>query len=391
MGPKPFSRGKIERMKIGLVCPYDFFRHGAVQKLVALLDEELTARGHDVRIITPRPRNFDGDPPARTIFVGRSTKWNTPLNTTLEVGMSFETDALEEMLAKEQFDVIHVHEPEVPVIGAQIAARAESPIIATFHATVPETAFGKTIEMFRIPFSRSLFRKIAAMTAVSESAARFVREWSGQEVRIVPNYIDLKMYRSAKAIKRDDHTILYIGRLEKRKGVKYLLQAFAELAAKDSKIRLVIAGDGSERERLEEWVQDNNVHRVKFLGAVSEERKVKLLHQARVFCSPAIFGESFGVVLLEAMAAGTPTVAGDNAGYACVMKDRGLLSLVNPKDTSDFARRLELFMRDEAIRETWLEWANKYVEQFDSLPVIDQYEEVYRKVAHKKHKVRELL
>src|SRR5690606_25048908 len=102
---------------------------------------------------------------------GRSTKWNTPLSTTLEVGASFEPNGMEEMLEAEDFDIINVHEPEVPVLGAQIAARASCPIVATFHATVPETTVGKTIEMFRIPFSRSLFRRLAAMTAVSDSAA----------------------------------------------------------------------------------------------------------------------------------------------------------------------------------------------------------------------------
>jgi len=367
-------------MKIGLVCPYDFFRHGAVQKLVALLDEELTSRGHDVRIITPRPRDYDGEAPARTIFIGRSTKWNTPLKTTLEVGMSFEPSGLVEMLEDENFDVIHVHEPEIPVLGAQIAARANCPIIATFHATLPETLMARTVELFRIPYSRSIFRNLAAMTAVSESAAKFVREWSGQKVTLVPNYIDISTYRKNKNIKRDENTILYVGRLEKRKGVKYLLQAFSELSERDKKVKLFIAGDGPERERLEDWVENQKVPRVKFLGAVSEEKKVSLLRTASLFCSPAIYGESFGVVLLEAMAAGAPTIAGDNAGYQCVMKDRGLLSLVNPKDTSDFARRLEVFLRDLELRNLWLDWANKYVEQFDIIPVIDQYELVYKSV-----------
>lgn len=373
-------------MKIGLVCPYDFFRHGAVQKLIQLLDQELTERGHDVRIITPRPRNYDGEAPDRTIFVGRSTKLNTPLKTTLELGVSFEPNGLEEMLAKENFDVINVHEPEVPVLGAQIAARANAPIVATFHATVPDTAMGKTIEMFRIPFSRSLFRRLAAMTAVSDSAAKFVRDWSGQDITIVPNYIDLQLYRGAKEYKRDNNTILYLGRLEKRKGVKYLLKAFAELAQHDSKVKLVIAGDGPERDKLEDWVYTHEVPRVSFLGAVTEKKKLQLLKTASVYCSPAIFGESFGVVLLEAMAAGTPTVAGDNSGYRCVMKERGLLSLVNPKDVDDFARRLEVFLRDQEVRRVWLDWANQYVEQFDSDKVIDQYEAVYKRVLreHKK-------
>jgi phosphatidyl-myo-inositol alpha-mannosyltransferase len=372
-------------LKIGLVCPYDFFRHGAVQKLVQLLDKELTERGHDVRIITPRPRNYKGDPPPRTIFVGQSAKWNTPINTTLEVGISFETDGLEDMLNDEHFDIIHVHEPEVPVLGAQIAARANCPIVATFHATFPETPVGRTIELFRIPFARSIFKNIAAMTAVSDTAARFVREWSDRPITLVPNYVDLAYYgKKPRNVKRDDHTILYIGRLEKRKGVKHLLQAFAELAERDDKVKLVIAGDGSERFRLESWVEDHAVPRVAFLGAVDEDTKLRLLHESALFCSPAVFGESFGVVLLEAMAAGTPIVAGDNPGYACVMKERGLLSLVNPHDTHDFARRLELLLYDAQLRELWLNWAAEYVKRFDSKPVIDQYEAVYHDVSKRK-------
>jgi len=367
-------------MKIGLVCPYDFFRHGAVQKLIQVLDAELTSRGHDVRIITPRPQGYDGEPPSRTLFVGRSTKWNTPLNTTLEVGANFIPSDLEEMLEAEKFDIINVHEPEVPVLGAQIAARASCPIVATFHATVPDNTVGKTIELFRIPYARSIFKNLAAMTAVSDSAARFVREWSGQEITIVPNYIDLHVYQDTDEIKRDPHTILYLGRLEKRKGVKYLLKSFAVLAERDSKVKLIIAGDGSEREKLEDYVVSHEIPRVSFLGAVTEKQKVKLLKQAAVYCSPAIYGESFGVVLLEAMAAGTPTVAGDNPGYACVMKDRGLLSLVNPKDTDDFARRLELFLRDQDVRKVWLDWAQDYVQEFDSEKIINQYEDVYKKV-----------
>lgn len=374
-------------MKIGLVCPYDFMRPGGVQKLIETLDTELTARGHDVRVITPRPPHYKGDPPARTIFVGRSTKWNTPMSTTLEVGASFEPSDLEEMLEAENFDIINVHEPEVPVLGAQIAARADCPIIATFHATIPNTAMGKTIEFFRIPYARSIFKKLAAMTAVSDSAARFVRDWSGQEITIVPNYIDIHMYRGSEQYKRDPNTILYLGRLEKRKGVKYLLKSFAKLAEHDDAVKLVIAGDGSEREKLEDWVDNNEVPRVTFLGAVSEEAKVELLRSAAVFCSPAIYGESFGIVLLEAMAAGTPTVAGDNPGYKCVMVDRGLLSLANPKDTDDFARRLEVFLRDEEVRKTWLDWAGPYVEQFDSVKIIDQYETVYKQVLHGHKKV----
>ena len=366
-------------MKIGLVCPYDFFRHGAVQKLVQQLDKELVVRGHDVRIITPRPRSYKGEVPERMIFVGQSAKWNTPLNTTNEFGMTLELSELEDMLKDEHFDLLNVHEPEIPILGAQIAARADCPIVATFHATVPETAVGKVTELIRIPYARSIFKNLAAMTAVSDSAARFIREWAELPVTIVPNYVDIPYYNKAPAgTIRDQHKILYIGRLEKRKGVKYLLHAFKELAERDSKVTLTIAGDGGDRDKLEQWVSDNDVPRVTFLGNVDEATKLRLLHEAWLFCSPAIYGESFGIVLLEAMAAHVPTVAGDNPGYACVMKERGLLSLVNVKETEEFTRRLELLMHDDAMRKLWLDWADEEIKQYDLKTVIDQYEAVYK-------------
>lgn len=367
-------------MKIGLVCPYDFFRQGGVQKLVEQLDSELTQRGHDVRIITPKPRAYKGKTPERTIFIGQSTKWNTPINTTLEVAMSLDMTEMEEILEREHFDLLHVHEPEVPILGAQIAARAHSPIVATFHATHPENAAGKSIEFFRVPYARSIYKNLAAMTAVSESAARFVRDWSKQEVVIVPNYVDIEYYSNPpKNVERDTNNILYVGRLEKRKGVKYLLLAFKELVERNPNITLTIAGDGGEREKLEAWVDDNIVPNVTFLGNVDEQTKLKLLHEAWLFCSPAIYGESFGIVLLEAMASGVPTIAGDNPGYACVMKDRGLLSLVNVKETEEFARRLELLMHDDAMRKLWLSWAKEEIKQYDLKKVVDQYEAVYKK------------
>lgn len=367
-------------MKIGLVCPYNLFRGGGVQEMVLCLADELRERGHEVKIITPRPYGYKGEPPEGMIFAGQSAKWNTPIKTTLEVGGSFDVGDLGEMLVEEDFDVLHVHEPEVPILGAQVAAKATCPIVATFHAMLPETPVARTIEVFRIPYARSIFKNIAFMTAVSEPAATFVREWSGQDITIIPNCIDVASYSTTKrssAARRPN--IVYIGRLEKRKGVRYLLQAFAELAAQDEAVSLIIAGDGPERERLETWTSDNQVPRVSFVGYVDDKAKHQLLRDATVFCSPAIYGESFGIVLLEAMAAGVPIVAGDNPGYASVLQGRGELSLVNPKDTAEFARRLRLMLHDQPLRDMWQAWAAEYISRFDIAVVVSEYEKMYER------------
>lgn len=378
-------------MKIGLVCPYDIFRAGGVQEHVLAQAAELRLRGHAVKIITPRVRKHHAKPPVDTLFVGNSTKLKTPIKTTLEVGLTMNRTAIDDLLSKERFDILHIHEPEVPMIGAQIIAKANCPVVATFHAIYPDTAMGRTMESFRVPFARSMFSKLASLTAVSEAAALFVREQTDQPVTIVPNGIDLKKYRSISDESRvqdseltTPKTILYVGRLEKRKGVRYLLKAYAELMETRSDVALIIAGDGGLRKGLEDFVQSNKLPNVQFLGFVDEESKLKLLKQSTIFCSPALYGESFGIVLLEAMASGAVIVAGNNMGYAGVMKDTGRISLIDPKNTEEFSRRLDLLLDDELLRTVWLDWAAGYIKQFDYVKVVDSYLEIYKKTLTKK-------
>lgn len=373
-------------MKIGIVCAYDMFRGGGVQEHVLAQAAELRRRGHIVKIITPRPRGFQGDSPRHTIFIGNSTKVRTPIKTSLELGMNFTRDAVDDLLASEQFDLLHIHEPEVPILGAQIIAKAECPIVATFHAVHPETPMARTIETFRIPYSRSIFIRLSAMTAVSDVAAVFVRDRSHQKVAIIPNGIDLNKYKFHKD--RAHHKvreIFYIGRLEKRKGVRYLIEAYRLLREERDNVQLVIAGDGPERERLEMMVADYEIPGVTFLGHIDEKQKLHHLQRCDLFCSPALYGESFGIVLLEAMASGAVIVGGDNPGYASVMTDRGKWSLVNPKDAGEFARRLDVMLFDEEMRGLWLEWAEPYIKSFSYENIVDMYEELYQRTLKRVH------
>lgn len=344
---------------------------------------ELQKRGYNVKILTPKPRTKSdaNQLPVETIYIGNSTKVKTPLKTSLELGASFKRDEVDDMLEEEKFDLLHIHEPEVPLLGAQIVAKATCPIVATFHAIHPETPLAWTIGTMRIPYSRSIFSRLTELTAVSDAAAGFIRERTEREVRIIPNGIDLNKYAfKPQAKPPKNKTILYIGRLEKRKGVIYLLKAYAALAKTHDDVSLQLVGDGELRDSFEEYIKSHKIPRVSFLGYVSEAEKFKLLHQATVFCSPAIYGESFGIVLLEAMASGTVTVAGDNIGYSGVMNGTGRLSLVNPKQTAEFARRLEVMLEDEAVRKSWLDWAKETVQQYDYPKIVDQYEVVYRSV-----------
>jgi len=367
-------------MKIGIVCPYAINKHGGVQEVILSLRDGLISKGHSVKIITPSPRiKGVAEAPEGVIYIGSSTDFRSPMRTTTQVSNVVDNELIDGILAKEKFDILHFHEPWQPLLSRQLLQRSTSVNIATFHSKLPETMMSRTVIKVVTPYLKSVMQYLHELTAVSNSGAEYAAGLTDQPITIIPNGIDLAKYRMAgKPRPSSQKTILFIGRLERRKGAKYLLQAFQLLAQDNPDVRLIIAGDGPERERLEMLADDLKLTNIEFLGFVSEELKMKLLHDTDLLCSPAVYGESFGIVLLEAMATGTVCVAGNNSGYNDVMQGIGQLSLVNPHDTEEFARRLHLLLNEEALRKVWREWAAEYVKQFSYPRVVDQYEELYR-------------
>ncbi len=366
-------------MKIGLVCPYNINKQGGVLEVVLALKSGLEERGHKVKIITPQPRNkVPIIHPDDIIFFGSSTDFRSPSHTTAQVSSIAGIEHLDDILETEQFDILHFHEPWVPFLSRQILQRSTSVNIATFHAKIPETLMSRTVIKVVTPYLKSVMRYLHVYTAVSDSGAEYVAGLTDEPITIIPNGIDLKKYNQVKPKKEHKtKTILYVGRLERRKGVKYLLQAYQLLAQDNPDIKLLIAGDGPDREKLELLTEDLHLPNVTFLGYVTEELKLELLAEADLFCSPAIFGESFGIVLLEAMATGAVCVAGNNSGYSDVMQELGGLSIVNPLDAQEFARRLDLLLNRDDLRALWQSWAVEYVKQFSYPHIVDRYEELY--------------
>jgi len=368
-------------MKIGLVCPYNMFQFaGGVQEVVLQLQKQLNERGHDTKIITPRPRAHLSAAPEGMILVGRSAKMNTPFATMVDFGFEADPGEIENILKKENFDILHFHEPWIPLLSMQILSRSKAINIATFHGTPPQDIMSKSFLNMVIPYTKSVLKYLHGYTSVSECAAAYIRSLTNEEVKIIPNGVDLDIYKPIERYKRDSgkKRILYLGRLEKRKGVKYLIMAYDRLRESYGNVELIIAGKGVKQRSLERYVELNDIPDVKFLGYVTDQQKLRLMNEADVYCSPAPFGESFGIVLLEAMAIGTPAVAGNNPGYASVMKDTGLVSLVTPQVTEDFAQRLELMLFSKPIRKAWLDWATKDIEQYSFNKITDQYEAVYK-------------
>lgn len=376
-------------MRIGIICPYNYFRPGGVQMCVQSIAAELKNRGHYVRVIVPRPRVVPDDIDDNIIMLGGSTEFNTPFATKADLSLSISNERIDALFESEKFDVLHFHEPGVPVFGAQLIGRSKTANVGTMHATLPENLFTKSFEKLMTPYAKYIEPRLHAVTAVSVVAKNTALTYApNAEIDIVPNGINIAVYKKTKIDtgNKSLKTIVYIGRLEKRKGVRYLLDAFAQLRREHDGIELIIAGDGRLKTGLQARVKKYDIPDVSFVGFVSDAEKIRLLQTANVYSTPALYGESFGIVLLEAMAASCVVVAGNNPGYASVMTGRGRLSLVNSESTSDFAHRLEMMLYDEDLRAMWLEWAQQDIKQYEYSNIVDQYEVVYAKAIkiHKK-------
>lgn len=360
-------------------------RAGGVGELVVNLRLGLEKKGHTVKIITPRPVGFLGTAPEGYILLGTSTKFTGGLATDGTFTLNVASDEIKKVLNEEQFDVINFHEPWAPILARQMLQVSETVHVGTFHANLVDSAAAKSLVNVFKSYGRSISEKLDYVTAVSPAPARVLLEKDPErklikEICYIPNGIDVKRYQTKPdlAVKHPKmKTILYVGRLEGRKGLKYLLKAYKELSDRTDDVQLLIAGTGPDEQKLRDYIKEFEIPRITFLGFVTDEDKIHQLHRADVFCSAATKGESFGIVLLEAMAAGCPVVAGDNIGYASVMKDTGAISLVNPKDTRDFSRRLEIMLFNEDVRQLWLKWAKQYVKQYDYVHIVDLYEEAY--------------
>ncbi len=370
------------KLKIGLVCPYNITISGGVQLIVMSLADRLSEKGHQVKIITPLPKGHQLTDfhDSRIIFIGKSTDFRSPLHTTVQISTSIYNDRIKQVLTNEKFDVINLHEPWVPFISRQILQKSQAINIGTFHAKIPESVMTRSLVRVVNPYLKSVIEELDGITACSASAAEYVGSLTTKTIKIIPNGIDLSLFKIRKntTINTKHPTILYIGRLETRKGVGYLIEAFRFLYDKYPKVKLLIAGDGPNRSKLEELVKKYRLNsNVKFLGVISDNQKYNLLNKCDLFCSPAIFGESFGIVLLEAMAASAVVVAGNNSGYSELMQGIGKISIVNVKDICSFTDRLEILLFQPELRQVWLNWAKQYSKEYDINEVVIQYESYY--------------
>jgi phosphatidylinositol alpha-mannosyltransferase len=347
-------------MKIGLVSPYDWSYPGGVRDHVWHLANEFIAMGHYVRIMAPAsgPKGKLIEKPV--LKMG----WTTPIpiNGSIARIMLDPSIALRvrRVLQREHFDVIHVHEPLVPGLSQTVLRCSNTVTVGTFHATSYPGIYStsKLAYASTYPFLRPLFRRLWGCIAVSTTALQFVSRYFPADYRVIPNGVNLDRFSQQVAplpqFMDGKQNILFVGRFEKRKGAKYLLRAIPRIRERFPQTRFIFVGEGRLRRGFQQFVERQGWQDVVFSGYVSDSDLPHYFASAHIFCSPATGGESLGIVLLEAMAAGVPIVASNISGYATVVSHGIDGLLTTPRNSEELAIAIGHLLGHEPLRHQFI-------------------------------------
>lgn len=344
-------------MKIGIVSPYDWSYPGGVRDHVSHLADEFIALGHDVRVMAPAS-GVKGKQAEQNIYkMGGTTPF--PINGSIaRIALNPALGRhVRHVLQRERFDVVHLHEPLLPGLSLTVLRYSRALNVGTFHAfarpgmtSTPYLAYASAY-----PFLRPYFRRLAGRIAVSSAAYDFASHYFDGDFRIIPNGVSLDRFSSQAApfpsYMDGKLNILFVGRFEKRKGAKFLLRAIPTIRERFPNTRFIFVGEGRLRSGFQQFVQRRGWQDVIFTGYVPDEDKARYFASAHVFCAPATGGESMGIVLLEAMAAGKPVVATNIAGYSTVITDGTDGLLVPPRDSEALAFTIGRLLENEPLRQ----------------------------------------
>jgi phosphatidylinositol alpha-mannosyltransferase len=364
-------------MRIGMVCPYSFDVAGGVQSHVLQLAKVMLARGHEVSVLAPS--SADTVLPDFVVSAGRAIP--IPYNGSV-ARLQFSPAVhgkVRRWLMQGDFDVLHLHEPNAPSLSMWALRVAEGPIVATFHTSTTKSL---TLTVFQ-GVLRPWHEKIVGRIAVSDVARRWQMEALGSDAVEIPNGVDVASLSSAPLLDgypRPGKTVLFLGRYdEPRKGVTVLLEALPKVVERFPDVQLLIVGHGDEEQlRSEAGEMLRYIH---FLGQVDDAGKASAMRSADVYCAPNMGGESFGIVLVEAMAAGAPVVASDLDAFRRVLRDGEVGSLFPVGDAAALADALIAVLSDDGLRERYVAAASEAVRLYDWSVVASQIMRVYETVA----------
>ncbi|KMO74773.1 alpha-(1-2)-phosphatidylinositol mannosyltransferase [Mycolicibacterium chubuense] len=366
-------------MRIGMVCPYSFDVPGGVQSHVLQLAEVMHAQGHEVSVLAPASPDAEASLPDYVVSGGRAVP--IPYNGSvarLRFGPATHRK-VKKWLQQGDFDVLHLHEPNAPSLSMLALNIAEGPIVATFHTSTTKSL---TLSVFE-PILRPMHEKIVGRIAVSDLARRWQMEALGSDAVEIPNGVDVASFATAPLLDgypRPGRSILFLGRFdEPRKGMAVLIGALPAVVERFGDVEILVVGRGDEDE-LRETAGPLAGH-LRFLGQVDDALKASAMRSADVYCAPHTGGESFGIVLVEAMAAGTAVVASDLDAFRRVLDDGRGGRLVAVDDPDALAAGLIDMLADDARRGRYIECATDLVQRYDWSVVARQIMRVYETVA----------
>ncbi|WP_343599469.1 glycosyltransferase family 4 protein [Mycobacterium sp.] len=371
-------------MRIGMVCPYSFDVPGGVQSHVLQLAAVLRARGHRVSVLAPSSPHVDL--PDYVVSAGKAVP--IPYNGSV-ARLKFSPAVhgrVKRWLTQGDFDVLHLHEPNAPSLSMWALRVAEGPIVATFHTSTTKSL---TLSVFQ-GVLRPWHEKIVGRIAVSDLARRWQMEALGSDAVEIPNGVDVAAFASAPLLDgypRPGKTVLFLGRYdEPRKGMTVLLDALPRLVRRFGDVQVLVVGTGDEDELRAK--AGGLMRHIRFLGQVDDAGKASALRSADVYCAPHTGGESFGIVLVEAMAAGTPVVAGDLHAFRRVLRDGAAGRLVAVGDPAALADGLIAVLENDVLAGRYVAAGADAVRRYDWPVVADQIMRVYETVAGSGGKVQ---
>lgn len=373
-----------KKLSVGFLYDDSLDSSDGVARQVKTLGAWLSAQGHHVFYLCGETKitKWSND----SVY-SLSKNFKVSFNgNVLTIPLSSSGQKINKVLKLEKPDIIHVQAPYSPLMGQRVLNRGykNSSLVGTFHI-YPSGVLTSIGAKFLGYYQRRSLAKLNTLVSVSLPAAKFAKQVFSMESTIIPNMVDVATFKSSPPITQTGKRIVFLGRLVERKGCRQLVEAFGLVCQSQHNVSLIIAGRGPQRQELEALVKKMGMaHKVTFTGFVDENKKSQLLASADIACFPSTGGESFGVVLIEAMAAGAKVVlGGDNPGYSSVLAAQPKL-LINPNAKQEFAKRLELLLHDKALIQKLNLWQNSQVNQYDVNIVGQQYLDIYANVIAKR-------
>lgn len=372
----------MRKLRIGLVCPYGWDTPGGVQNHVRDLAEFFIAEGHFVSVLAPVTDEFDL--PHYLINAGKPTgiAFNGAVARLLFNPAAFAR--VRNWLLENDFDILHLHEPAVPSISLLALWASEGPIVGTFHAQTKKGATTRVIASIVEPAIERLSEKIA----VSQAAYDTLQEHMDTTAHVIPNGIFADRYRDGVVeAKWSGATLGFIGRFEEpRKGLEVLIDAIPIISRFIPDVRVLIAGPGDPSEITED-INSELRTRFQFLGKISEREKANFLKSIALYIAPNTGGESFGIIIAEALAGGAAVVASDIPAFSDLLGGGKYGALFESEDSQSLAKVTIDLLRDDAKRGALAEVGRAYAQRYDWSSVADQIYEIYEKVLAKGEKL----